>query len=77
MKARYMPVIEMLTEIHNILMTRIHQKRDWIKHNFFVVIPKIKQILEDALEESAGYTVLWMGMKIMLTRAMGVCQSKK
>lgn len=61
LKTRYMPIIDMLTEIHDMLMTRMHQKRDEMARRDCVIVPKIKNILDLAIKESVGYTVLWDG----------------
>lgn len=58
LKARYMPLIDMLVEIHDMIMTRVHQKRDRMAGQDIVIVPKAKSILDEAVKKSCGLTVL-------------------
>ncbi|XP_074341939.1 serine/threonine-protein phosphatase 7 long form homolog [Apium graveolens] len=55
LRTRYMPIIDMLTEIHDMLMTRIHQKRDWMDNRDCIIVPTIKKLLDKAVKDSVGY----------------------
>ncbi|XP_074341983.1 uncharacterized protein LOC141679382 [Apium graveolens] len=56
--SRYMPIIDMLTEIHDMIMERLYEKRDAMKLVYFIVLPKIKRILDDCVKENAECSVL-------------------
>lgn len=71
LKTRYMPIIDMLYEIHDMLMIRIHQKRDWMANLDCIVVPRIKVLLDEALRESNGYTALWDGREEYLVKGRG------
>ncbi|KAK1369124.1 hypothetical protein POM88_035216 [Heracleum sosnowskyi] len=71
MRARYMPLIDMLTKIHDMLMTRLHEKRDTIQQIDCVVVPSIRRKLEEAVEESVGYKVLWDGRENYVVKGKG------
>lgn len=71
LKARYMPIIDMLIEIHDMLMTRVHQKRDRMLGQDIVIIPKAKRILDAAIKESCGFTVLWDGRDTYVVKGRG------
>ncbi|XP_074363780.1 uncharacterized protein LOC141704441 [Apium graveolens] len=71
LKARYMPIIDMLIEIHDMLMTRVHQKRDRMSRQDIVIVPKAKQILDEAIKESCGLTVLWDGRETYVVKGRG------
>ncbi|KAK1383516.1 hypothetical protein POM88_021251 [Heracleum sosnowskyi] len=78
MRARYMPLIDMLTEIHDMLMTRLHEKRDTMQQIDCVVVPSIRRKLEEAVEESTGYRVLWDGRENYVVKGhrKNVCPDK-
>lgn len=40
-KARYMPVIDMFIEIHDMIMTKLHEKRDGMKNADCIIIPRM------------------------------------
>lgn len=58
LKARYMPIIDMLSEIHDMLMIRMHKKRDWMENLDCIIVLRIKVLLDEAVRESNGYTAL-------------------
>lgn len=61
LKTRYMPLIDMLVEIHDMLMTRLHEKRDSMSNMDCIIVPKMKKMLVEAVKDSAGLRVLWDG----------------
>lgn len=63
LKSRFMPIIDMLTEIHDIIMERLHEKRDVMINMDCVVLPRVKTMLDDAVKESYECTILWGGRK--------------
>ncbi|XP_074335869.1 uncharacterized protein LOC141673036 [Apium graveolens] len=71
LKARYMPIIDMFIEIHDMLMTRVHQKRDRMSRQDIVIVPKAKQILDEAIKESCGLTILWDGRETYVVKGRG------
>lgn len=71
LKARYMPIIDMLIEIHDMIMTRIHQKRDAMAGQDIVIVPKAKKTLDEAVKESCGLTVLWDGRETYVVKGKG------
>lgn len=74
-----MPIIDMLTEIHDMLMTRVHQKRDWMDKKDCIIVPTCKKMLDRAVKESVGYKVLWDGKESYTVKGRGssVCVSLK
>lgn len=60
-KVKYMPLIDMPTEIHDMLMARMHKKRDKMSKRNCVIMPIIKEILNFFIKESASYTLLLDG----------------
>ena len=61
LKTRFMPICDMLTEIHDLIMERMHQKRDAMVDVDCIILPKIKQILDANINESAECSGLWDG----------------
>ncbi|XP_074376702.1 uncharacterized protein LOC141718220 [Apium graveolens] len=61
LRSRYMPIINMLTEIHDMIMKKLHEKRDAMKPVDCIVLPRIKRILDDCVKESTECSVLWDG----------------
>lgn len=68
LKARYMPLIEMLTEIHDMIMTRLHEKRDWMKQYDCVIVPVMKRNIDEAIKKSLGYSSLWDGRETYVVK---------
>ncbi|KAK1375572.1 hypothetical protein POM88_031765 [Heracleum sosnowskyi] len=66
-----MPLIDMLLEIHDMIMTRLHQNRDIMARRNFVIVPRIKKILDEAIKESVGYKVLWDGRDTYVVKGHG------
>ncbi|KAK1353951.1 hypothetical protein POM88_047207 [Heracleum sosnowskyi] len=48
-------------EIHDMLMMRIHQNRDAMVRRNCIIVPRQKQILDEAIKASAGMRALWDG----------------
>ncbi|KAK1370413.1 hypothetical protein POM88_036505 [Heracleum sosnowskyi] len=71
LKARYMPLIDMLLDIHDMIMTRLHQNRDIMARRNCVIVPRIKKILDEAIKESVGYMVLWDGRDTYVVKGHG------
>ncbi|WOG92390.1 hypothetical protein DCAR_0311656 [Daucus carota subsp. sativus] len=71
LKARYMPLIDMLVEIHDMIMTRVHQNRDKMVRRDCTLVPKAKKILDQAVKESCGYSVLWDGRETYVVKGKG------
>ncbi|KAK1401206.1 hypothetical protein POM88_000811 [Heracleum sosnowskyi] len=72
LKTRYMPLIDMLTEIHDMLMTRLHHKRDWMAQRDCVIVPVVKKNLDIAVKDSVGFTVLWDERENYVVKGRGV-----
>lgn len=70
-KARYMPLIEMFVEIHNMIMIRLHQKRDGMASVDCIIVPRMKKILDLAVKESSGLKVLWDGRENYVVKGHG------
>lgn len=49
---RYMPLLDMLQEIHFKLMNRIREKRKEMMDNNSQICPKIKKILDERINQS-------------------------
>nr|XP_017221405.1 PREDICTED: uncharacterized protein LOC108198146 [Daucus carota subsp. sativus] len=79
LKTRYMPIIDMLVEIHDMLMIRLHQKRDWMANRDCIIVPKAKQMLDLAVKDSVGYKALWDEKESYTVKGKGssVCVSLK
>ncbi|XP_074342661.1 uncharacterized protein LOC141680294 [Apium graveolens] len=60
-KSWYMPLIDMLTDIHDMIMERLHKKRDIMKSVDCVVLPRIKNQLDISIKDSNECRVLWDG----------------
>lgn len=58
LKTMYMHIIDMLTEIHDMIMTRLYQKRDAMAQNECTIVPRIKKKLDEAVKDSSGFTAL-------------------
>ncbi|KAK1378082.1 hypothetical protein POM88_024826 [Heracleum sosnowskyi] len=71
LKTRYMPLIDMLIEIHDMIMTRVHENRDRMARYDCLIVPKAKKILDEAVKESCGYTVLWDGSETYVVKGKG------
>nr|XP_017247273.1 PREDICTED: uncharacterized protein LOC108218707 [Daucus carota subsp. sativus] len=72
LKTRYMPLTDMLTEIHDMLMERIHKKRDAMRDVDCVLVPKAKKMLDRAVLESSERSVLWDGQDDFQVKWRGV-----
>ncbi|WOH14095.1 hypothetical protein DCAR_0933611 [Daucus carota subsp. sativus] len=74
LKTRYMPLTDMLTEIHDMLMERIHKKRDAMRDVDCVLVPKARSVLE-----SSECSVLWDGQDNFQVkwRGVGFCVNLK
>ena len=71
MRARYMPLIDMLTEIHDMIMVRLHKKRDDMASVDCVIVPRMKKKLDLAVKESSGLKVLWDGRANYVVKGNG------
>lgn len=71
LKARYMPLIDMLVEIHDMIMTRVHERRDRMVNLDIGIVPKAKEILDEAVKLSCGLTVLWDGRETYVVKGRG------
>ncbi|XP_074342506.1 uncharacterized protein LOC141680086 [Apium graveolens] len=58
---RFMPLIDMLTDIHDKIMERLHQKRDAMQNVDCIILPRTHKILNDAVVASSECSVLWDG----------------
>lgn len=47
-----MPLTDMLTEIHDMIMERLHQKRDSMSGIDCIVLPRIKKLLDEVIKDS-------------------------
>lgn len=72
LKTRYMPLIDMLTEIHDMLMERLHEKRDSMEHVDCIVLPRIKRIIDDNMVESAHCKAIWDGRQNFQVKWRGI-----
>lgn len=72
LKTRYMPLIDMLTEIHDMIMERLHQKRDSMSAVDYIILPRAKKILEGNVKASAECTVKWDGNKNFQVKWRGI-----
>ena len=65
--------MEMLIEIHDLLMTQMHDKRDAMKNFDCIIVPKMKKkILDEAIKDSVGFRVLWDGRDKYVVKGMGL-----
>ncbi|KAK1382838.1 hypothetical protein POM88_020573 [Heracleum sosnowskyi] len=71
-KLWYMPLIDMLTEIHDMIMKRLHKKRDSMKSIDCVVLPTIKKELDLAIRDSNDCRVLWDGRQNFQVKWRGI-----
>lgn len=72
LKTRFMPICDMLTEIHDLIMERMHQKRDAMVDVDCIILPKIKQILDANINESAECSGLWDGKQNFQVKWRGI-----
>lgn len=72
LKSRYMPLLEMLTEIHDMLMERLHRKRDAMRSIDCVVLPRIRKQLDQSVFESCEWRVLWDGRENFQVKWRGI-----
>ena len=68
LRTRYMPIIDMLTEIHDMLMTRVHQKRDWMDKKDCIIVPTCKKCLIELLMTVWGIRCYGMGRRATQSR---------
>ncbi|XP_074377858.1 uncharacterized protein LOC141719381 [Apium graveolens] len=61
LKSRFMPLIDMLTDIHDKIMERLHQKRDAMQNVDCIIFPRTRKILNDVVVASSECSVLWDG----------------
>ncbi|KAK1401187.1 hypothetical protein POM88_000792 [Heracleum sosnowskyi] len=59
LRTRYMPLIDMFTEIHDMIMERLHEKRDAMGGVDCIVLPRIKRELDHVVKESVECSVIW------------------
>ncbi|WOH04689.1 hypothetical protein DCAR_0624101 [Daucus carota subsp. sativus] len=67
-----MPIIDMLTDIHDLLMERLHKKRDAMLTKDCIVVPRIKKVLDEAVKESNECSVLWDGKENFQVKWRGI-----
>lgn len=72
LKSRYMPLIDMLTDIHDLLMERLHKKRDAMNAKDCIVVPRIKKLVDEAVKESNECSVLWDGKENFQVKWRGI-----
>ncbi|KAK1393578.1 hypothetical protein POM88_012634 [Heracleum sosnowskyi] len=58
-------------EIHDMLMMRIHQNRDAMARRNCIIVPRQKQILDEAIKASAGMRALWDGREKYVVKGNG------
>lgn len=56
-----MPLIDMLTDIHDKITGRLHQKRDAMHNVDCIIFPRVSRILNDVVVASSECSVLWDG----------------
>ncbi|KAK1364691.1 hypothetical protein POM88_040252 [Heracleum sosnowskyi] len=61
----------MLIEIDDMILTRIHENRDKMARNDFLIVPKAKKTLDEAVKESCAYSVLWDGRETYVVKGKG------
>ncbi|XP_074336347.1 uncharacterized protein LOC141673496 [Apium graveolens] len=71
LKARYMPLIDMLIEIHDMIMTRVHENRDRMARRDCLIVPKAKKNLDEAVKDGSAYSVLWDGRETYVVKGKG------
>lgn len=72
LKSRYMPLIDMLTDIHDLIMERLHKKRDAMINVDCIILPRAKKILDEAVKGSSECTVLWDGRQNFQVKWRGI-----
>ena len=58
---RYMPLLDMLQEIHFKLLKRVTEKRDEMMTKELQLCPKIKKILDERITQSRKWRAVWDG----------------
>ncbi|XP_074342933.1 uncharacterized protein LOC141680667 [Apium graveolens] len=72
LRCKCMPLIDMLTEIYDMLMERIHRKRDVMKDVDCIVLPKIRKVLAQTIKDSNECRVLWDGRENFQVKWRGI-----
>lgn len=72
LRSRFMPLIDMLTDIHDMIMERLHRKRDAMKNVDCVILPRVKKILDDEVVASSECSVLWDGRQNFQVKWRGI-----
>lgn len=77
MRTRYMPITDMLTEIHDLIMARIHIRRDAMANQDTVLLPKVRKRLDGVIKDSNECSVIWDGRQNYQVkwRGIGFCVS--
>ncbi|XP_074352513.1 uncharacterized protein LOC141691646 [Apium graveolens] len=78
LKSIFMPLIDMLTDIHDKIIERLHQKRDVMQNVDCIILPRTQKILNDAVVASSECSVLWDGRHNFQVKwtGIGFCKSR-
>lgn len=67
-----MPITDMITEIHDLLMEKIHIRRDKMIGQDTLLVPKARKLLEKAVRDSNECRVLWDGRQNYQVKCRGI-----